>query len=290
MSLSDVHVFEDEVPLVRSCPQLNQFRLQHEHSDVTITLKDGSFLCAHKVILAARIRTLQHLLSGPSLSATKPAFIQWKDVSRTCADRVLQYIYTGQLEVDVEHATGVVTLARQLELPQLEKWVVSFLLERLDEGNLTTTWNFCQSLGIEPLATACIELIKETFQSFASSKLFTHLPATALLFLLREDDFRKRFYLVEQWINRPLTRGLGECPFRKSSRGQKRLLLIGQSRGGAEWLVQPYDFNSETDVPLVRVKERFSGAYVSVDGELASCFSVPQLLVTQPQPKAYPRM
>ncbi|KAL7064528.1 hypothetical protein AAHC03_04659 [Spirometra sp. Aus1] len=190
-------------------------------------------------------------------------------------------------------------------------------------------WNFCQSLGVEPLATACIELIKDTFQSFVRSEHFLHLPEANLLSLLREDDLqvteedkiveavtkwvsvkktvsqrsdllprlmeqidwrrttpqtrkrlfesdevaaneesRKRLYLVEQWINRPLTRGLSECPFRKCSRGRKRLLLIGPSRGGSEWIVQPYDPNSKTDVPLVRVKERFSAAYASVDGSL----------------------
>uniref|UniRef100_A0A0X3Q4J2 Kelch-like protein 18 n=2 Tax=Schistocephalus solidus TaxID=70667 RepID=A0A0X3Q4J2_SCHSO len=329
MSLRNVQVFEDDAPLIRSCPQLNRFRLLQEHKDIMITLKDGSFLYAHKVILAARIQSLRNTLNELSLSTPTPAIIQWKDASQTCAAMILQYIYTGQLEVDVQNATGVVTLARHLQLPHIEKWVVSFLLDRLNEENLTMAWNFCQSLNIEPLATACIELIKETFQSFALSELFIHLPAANLLSLLRDDELHvaeeediveaisrwisvknnvnrrsdllpaimkeidwrrtkpqcrkrlfesgdvaeneeciKRFYLLEQWIDRPLTRGVSECPFRKSNRGRKRLFLIGQSRGGTEWLLQPYDANSETDVPLFHVKERFSGAYASVDGTL----------------------
>ncbi|BHF63824.1 Kelch-like protein 12 [Sparganum proliferum] len=204
------------------------------------------------------------------------------------------------------------------------------LVCRKDGGGLRT-----KSLGVEPLAAACMELIKDNFQSFILSEHFIHLPEANLLSLLREDDLqvaeedkiveaitkwisvkktvswrcdllprimeqidwrrttpqtrkrlfesdevaaheesRKRLYLVEQWITRPLTRGLSECPFRKCSRGRKRLLLIGPSRGGSEWIVQPYDPNSKSDVPLIRVKERFSAAYANVDVKMGCTYAL----------------
>ncbi|BHF85268.1 hypothetical protein SprV_1002843100 [Sparganum proliferum] len=64
MALADVEVFEDAVPLIRSCPALNEIRTSGEFKELTIEVKHGATLNAHRIILAARIPSLRAALSG----------------------------------------------------------------------------------------------------------------------------------------------------------------------------------------------------------------------------------
>nr|VZI07062.1 unnamed protein product [Spirometra erinaceieuropaei] len=64
MTLPQSQLFEDEFPLIRSCPELNEIRIAGEIKDITVEVKDGHLLQAHRIILAARIPSLRVALSG----------------------------------------------------------------------------------------------------------------------------------------------------------------------------------------------------------------------------------
>ncbi|BHF85289.1 hypothetical protein SprV_1002845200 [Sparganum proliferum] len=185
MALADVEVFEDAVPLVRSCPALNEIRTSGELKDLTIEVKHGAILNAHRIILAARIPSLRAALSGAL--GKDNSVLKWPTVPLNIANSLIQYVYTGQLEVTQANAIGIVMFAKVMKLSDLENWGVRFMANRVNLENLATTWDFARSSNMGPLMETCINLMRAQFMNFVSTDLFVRLPADIVLTLLRND-------------------------------------------------------------------------------------------------------
>nr|VZI47834.1 unnamed protein product [Spirometra erinaceieuropaei] len=203
MALADVEVFEDAVPLVRSCPALNEIRTSGDFKDLTIEVKDGAILNAHRIILAARIPSLRAALSG-ALGKDK-SVLKWPTVPLNLANSLLQYVYTGQLEMTQANAMGIVMFAKMMRLSDLENWGVQFMSNRVNLDSLATTWDFARSSNIGSLMETCINLMQAQFRSFVSSDLFVRLPADTVLTLLRNDNLsvdseEAVFEAISSWV------------------------------------------------------------------------------------------
>nr|VZI38077.1 unnamed protein product [Spirometra erinaceieuropaei] len=203
MALADVEVFEDAVPLVRSCPALNEIRTSGELKELVIEVKDGAILNAHRIILAARIPSLRATLSGAL--GKDNSVLKWPTVPLNLANSIIQYVYTGQLEVTQTNAMAIVMFAKMMKLSDLENWGVQFMTNRVNLENLATTWDFAKSVRMGSLMETCINLMQEQFRSFVSSDLFIRLPADTVLTLLRNDNLsvdseEAVFEAISSWV------------------------------------------------------------------------------------------
>ncbi|BHF85508.1 hypothetical protein SprV_1002867500 [Sparganum proliferum] len=189
MALADVEVFEDAVPLVRSCPALNEIRTSGEFIDLSIEVKDGAILNAHRIILAARIPSLRTALSGAL--GKDNSVLKWPTVPLNLANSLIQYVYTGQLAMTQANAMGIVMFAKMMKLSNLENWGVQFMTNRfLNMGSLMET---------------CINLMQAQFMKFVSSELFVHLTADTVLTMLRNDNLsvdseEDVFEAISSWV------------------------------------------------------------------------------------------
>ncbi|BHF82819.1 hypothetical protein SprV_0802595800 [Sparganum proliferum] len=203
MALADVKVFEDAVPLIRSCPALNEIRTSGELKDLTIEVKHGATLNAHRIILAARIPSLRAALSGAL--GKDNSVLKWPTVPLNLANSLIKYVYTGQLEVTQTNAMAVVMFAKMMKLSNLENWGVQFMANRVNLENLATTWDFAKSMRMGSLMKTCINLMQEHFRSFVSTDLFLRLPADIVLTLLRNDHLsvdseEAVFEAISSWV------------------------------------------------------------------------------------------
>ncbi|BHF61918.1 BTB And C-terminal Kelch [Sparganum proliferum] len=186
MALPRAEVFEDEFPLIRSCPALNEIRLAEEIKDLTVEVKDRAVLHANRIVLAARIPSLRAPLSGPLGEVN--SVLRWPTMPLSLATTFLQYVYTGRVEIREDNAKDLVTLARMLELPHLVDWGVAFMARGLSLENLSAVWDFAWSLNVEALMEGCIGLMRAHFEDFVPTDLFVYLPAQALLTVLQSED------------------------------------------------------------------------------------------------------
>ncbi|BHF81843.1 hypothetical protein SprV_0802497700 [Sparganum proliferum] len=203
MALADVEVFEDAVPLIRSCPALNEIRTSGELKELVIEVKHGATLNAHRIILAARIPSLRAALSGAP--GKDNSVLKWPTVPLNLANSLIQYVYTGQLEVTQTNAMAVVMFAKMMKLSNLENWGVQFMANRVNLENLATTWDFAKSMRMGSLMKTCINLMQEQFRSFVYTDLFLRLPADTVLTLLRNDHLlvdseEAVFEAISSWV------------------------------------------------------------------------------------------
>nr|VZI37406.1 unnamed protein product [Spirometra erinaceieuropaei] len=203
MALADVEVFEDAFPLVRSCPALNEIRTSGELNELVIEVKDGAILNAHRIILAARIPSLRAALSGAL--GKDNSVLKWPTVPLNLANSLLQYVYTGQLEVTQTNAMAIVMFAKMMKLSDLENWGVQFMSNRVNLENLASTWDFARSSNMGSLMETCINLMQAQFTNFVSTDLFVRLPADTVLTLLRNDNLsvdseEAVFEAISSWV------------------------------------------------------------------------------------------
>ncbi|BHF85072.1 hypothetical protein SprV_1002823000 [Sparganum proliferum] len=203
MALADVEVFEDAVPLIRSCPALNEIRTSGELKELVMEVKDGAIINAHRIILAARIPSLRAALSGAL--GKDNSVLKWPRVPLNLANSLIQYVYTGQLEVTQTNAMAVVMFAKMMKLSNLENWGVQFMANRVNLENLATTWDFARSSNMGSLMETCINLMQEQFMNFVSTDLFVCLPADTVLTLLRDDHLsvdseEAVFEAISSWV------------------------------------------------------------------------------------------
>nr|VZI01073.1 unnamed protein product [Spirometra erinaceieuropaei] len=171
---------------MQSCPALNEIRLAHDIKELTIEVHDGNALHAHRIVLAARIPSLRGALSDVHGEGT--SVLRWPTVPISLATTLVQYVYTGQVEITQSNVKGMVVLARMLKLPGLVNWGVAFMSNRVSLENLPDTWDFARYLNVELLAEKCIGLMKAHFEDIVPTELFIRLPAGTMLSLLRSED------------------------------------------------------------------------------------------------------
>ncbi|BHF63092.1 hypothetical protein SprV_0200608200 [Sparganum proliferum] len=203
MALAEVELFEDAVPLVRSCPALNEIRVSGEFTDLSIEVKHGAIFNAHRIILAARFPSLRAALSGAP--GKDKSVLKWPTMPLNLANSVIQYVYTGQLEMTQTNVMSIVLFAKMVKLSELENRGVQFIANRVNLENLATTWDFAKSLRMGSLMETCLSLMNAQFKSVVSSDLFVRLPADTVLTLLRNDSLsvdseEDVFTAISSWV------------------------------------------------------------------------------------------
>ncbi|KAL7055550.1 hypothetical protein AAHC03_022500 [Spirometra sp. Aus1] len=173
MANQETQSFEDEVALERCLDELNNLRMTGELTDMMMELQDEVSLHVHRV-----------------------------------ARPLIDYVYTGQLEVNEANATGLIVLSQQLVMPQVEEWAVSFMAARFNAENIKKYWDLAELLKSEQLMNACLQLIRKNFEATVASDLFIELPADAVLSILSADDLivdseEIVFKSIGLWVSSP---------------------------------------------------------------------------------------
>ncbi|KAL7056649.1 hypothetical protein AAHC03_020551 [Spirometra sp. Aus1] len=260
MANQETQSFEDEVALVRCLPELNNLRMTGELTDVIIVLQDDISLPVHRV-----------------------------------ARPLIDYVYTGQLEVNEANATGLIVLSQQLVMPQVEEWahiktnfeatvasdffiqlsadtVLSIL--RADDLIVDREENVFKSIGVW---VSSADEVKESRLVHVEAMLrevrWIQVDADFRSRLLNEEGFWNKtmecFKLLARviaWIEHPSSRVDGECPFNeKRRRPLGGICFIGNVKTGQRCFIE-YDVDANTSKPIADITGSSSAAFVAIEG------------------------
>ncbi|KAL7053180.1 hypothetical protein AAHC03_025602 [Spirometra sp. Aus1] len=259
MSNQETQSFEDKVALVRCLPELNNLRMTGELTDLTVELQDDVSLPVHRV--------------------AKP---------------LIDYVYTGQLEVNEANATGLIVLSQQLVMPRVEEWAhIKTTLEATVASDLFIQLPADAVLSIlraddlivdsEESVVRSIELWVSSTGEVEETRL---VHAEAMLREVRWDrvdaDFRCRLFneegfwnksvgclkllgRINSWIEHPSSKVDGECPFNeKRRRPPGGICFIGYAKTGPRCFIE-YDFDANTSKPLAVSSGSSSAAFVAIE-------------------------
>ena len=124
---------------VELAKRLNMLRRQDHLCDVTLMTKDDKEFKAHRNVLSAASPFFCKLLQS-DMKENREGIVQFEEISGAVMEDVLEFIYTGTVEVTQENCKDLIAAANYLLIPGLKKSFRAF--PRTTDKQIKLHFNF----------------------------------------------------------------------------------------------------------------------------------------------------
>ena len=205
---------------VELAKRLNMLRRQDHLCDITLVTKDDKEFKAHKNVLSAASPFFFKLLQS-DMKENREGIVRFEEISGAVMEDVLEFIYTGSVEVTQENCKDLIAAANYLLIPGLKKLSGRFLEQQMTNSNCITTFYFAEMYQCDELITNTRKFIHENFASVAEMDEFLNLEAKEVERWISSDEISVAveadvFKIVLKWIeqNKSVRKALFEQLFR----------------------------------------------------------------------------
>eukprot|EP00058_Branchiostoma_floridae_P002310 XP_002587798.1 hypothetical protein BRAFLDRAFT_92243 [Branchiostoma floridae] len=180
---------------------MNTLRRSGQLCDVEISV-EGKTLHAHKVVLASFSNYFYAMFTGDLAEASQGA-ITMKAVDPRSLELLIEYAYTGRLEIHVDTVQGLLYAASLLQLPDVQQscstflkttaspcqlsWYVSYK-QQLHPANCLGIRNFADAHTCHDLLAASEQFAQRHFTQVIEEEEFLMLPKAQLAELIASED------------------------------------------------------------------------------------------------------
>ena len=183
---------------------LNNHRKKHlKLCDIQLTVGDRVFP-VHRSILAACSPYFFAMFNG-ELKESKQSVVELKDVDADVIESIIDFSYTGLLQITTENVEKILEHATLLQFPEVRHLCCVFLKEQLDPMNCIGIRHFVSLHTCKRFLKVVDEFIKKHFCEVITSEEFTSVPYDILKSLLSCDDLNvdceERVYVaIVKWV------------------------------------------------------------------------------------------
>jgi len=168
--------------------QLREFWMEDHLCDVVLKSSDGAEHRAHAALLSAASMFFKKLLSGSFLEAGQvqrghPVEIA---ASKAAVSALVDFIYGGQPEVNLEVGLELLRLAEAYDLPKLAGAIEAGFRASLDSTGALQVLQ--ETHALDDLKTTCEEMVAQDFESCIHQPGFGLLSASQLARILKRSD------------------------------------------------------------------------------------------------------
>ena len=184
--------------------RLNIQRQQSYFCNITLVAKEGNEFKAHRNVLSAASPFFSKLLQS-EMKEKEEGVIRFEEISKSILSDVLEFIYTGSVEVNEKNAGDLLIAADYLLLESLKIISGRFLQKQMTTFNCISTFHFAEKSRCEELVLRSTKFIQDNFTSVAKSDEFLNLEAEEvekwissenILVAAEEDVFR----IIVNWV------------------------------------------------------------------------------------------
>ena len=110
---------------VELAKRLNMLRRQDHLCDVTLVTKDDKEFKAHRNVLPAASPFFCKLLHS-DMKENREGLVRFEEISGVVMEDVLEFIYTGSVDVTEENSNDLIATANYLLIPGLKNFLGDF--------------------------------------------------------------------------------------------------------------------------------------------------------------------
>jgi hypothetical protein len=169
---------------------LHDMYTNRELSDVVLTVGDQS-LFAHKVVLAMASKMWRAEFSNGMVESQSNQVVV-EDVSFATLEAIVDYAYTGKLEVAGSSVVSIIQGANLLQVEAVERAAADFLVQRLDAGNVLSAMALGEHLQAgaigRDLRDKSRAWLNKNFGLVAAEPSFLQLPLAEVAAVIESDD------------------------------------------------------------------------------------------------------
>uniref|UniRef100_W5LKW1 Intracisternal A particle-promoted polypeptide n=1 Tax=Astyanax mexicanus TaxID=7994 RepID=W5LKW1_ASTMX len=167
---------------------MNRLRLRSDFCDVRL-LVGGQVFQVHRLVLAASGPYFSALFSG-GMSEAREEEVQITGVDAEVFQVLLEFIYTGSIDVTVENVQELMVAADMLQLSEVVAICGDFLRSHMEASNCVGIYQFLEQIGCLDLLEFTENYIHVHFLEVCVSEEFSSLSKDQLVRLLRSEELR----------------------------------------------------------------------------------------------------
>ena len=185
--------------------RLNIQRKQDYLCDITLVSKDNRELKAHRNVLSAASPFFCKLLQS-DMKENREGIVRFEEISGSVMEDVLQFIYTGTVEVTQENSKELIAAGNYLIIPGLKTASGRFLEREMSHINCISIFYLAEKYDCDELITNSRRFIHENIVSVAKLDEFLHLEAKEIERWISLDDITVKeeadvFKIILDWVN-----------------------------------------------------------------------------------------
>lgn len=183
--------------------RLDQFRKEKRFCDFTI--RAGEFeMPVHKLLIAASSEYFDAMLRH-DIKENNDGYVDIKEVDPQSVSKCVDFMYTGEVQNNIENPVELLQVAHMLRLPDLCYHMASLVGKELYEENLFMIREIAKVYGCEDLLETCDEFAVSKFHEIMKTDGFKEIKAEYLESLLSSEDLNLfddiKCKAIMTWVN-----------------------------------------------------------------------------------------
>ena len=184
--------------------RLNIQRKRDYLCDITLVTNDDRELKAHRNVLSAASPFFCKLLES-DMKENREGIIRFEEISGCVMEDVLEFIYTGTVEVTQENAKELIAAGNYLMILSLKTVSGRFLEAEMTDSNCISMFYFAEKYDCVELIRDSREFIHENFASVGEMDEFLSLEAKEVAVWISSDEIAVEaeadvFKIMLKWV------------------------------------------------------------------------------------------
>ena len=185
--------------------RLNIQRKQDYLCDITLVSKDNIKFKAHRNVLSAASPYFDKLLQS-NMKENREGIVRFEEISGSVLEDVLEFIYTGTVEVTQENAEELIAAGNYLIIPSLKTISGRFLERKMSYANCISTFYLAEKYECDELITNSRLFIHKNIVAVAKLDEFLLLQAKEIEKWISSDEITVNeeadvFKIILDWVN-----------------------------------------------------------------------------------------
>ena len=184
--------------------RLNIQRKQDYLCDITLVTNDDRELKAHRNVLSAASPFFCKLLKS-EMKENREGIIRFEEISGCVMEDVLEFIYTGTVEVTQENAKELIAAGNYLIIPSLKTVSGRFLQGEMSNTNCISTFYFAEKYDCVELIRNSRKFVHKHFASVGEMDEFLSLEAKEVAVWISSDEIAVEaeadvYKIILKWV------------------------------------------------------------------------------------------
>ncbi|XP_053190913.1 kelch-like protein 31 [Scomber japonicus] len=181
--------------------ELSKMRQEKFLTDLELGCKTKAF-DVHKLVISSVSQYFREILAkDPGMKR-----LELPSLSPLGLANVITFAYLGRVHMSLYTIGCTVSAAATLQIPQLLKMCMDFLLAELNVQTCVYIWNIAAAYSLVPVCDAARRFVLDNFVQFAETPLFTQLTLEQISAFLQEDSLVlpsevTAFQLAMRWLD-----------------------------------------------------------------------------------------
>ena len=187
---------------------LNAMRQENSLCNVVLRVNRTINFSAHRCVLSASSSYFQALFSDDFLEK-QSGVVELEEIGATAMEKVLEFIYTGEVEIDLPSAQDLIMAADYLNIPALKLNASAVLETSISVSNCLALQQFSAKYDCLRLKESCAFFVNQNFPQVAKSEGFGDLSFESLIDLFGRDELNvvnetEVLYSAISWVKHDL--------------------------------------------------------------------------------------